>query len=249
MAEIELLQKLGLESREAKAYLALLDLGESTATRLAERAGIGRVHMYQIISRLMEKGLASYIVKNNVKYFSAASPESLLKDLQQKEQDLQKVLPELIARQNKAAPETKVEVYRGREGINAILKTVLRDAKPYFLFGGAKEACIIFELENRLFVKRAEKLKLKGKILARKNDDFFIGKNEDYRFVPERLISSTTQMLWGSKAAIFIWSEPYYAILIDNEQVAKSSLSTFEYLWENGETPLKSDKKKRALKQ
>jgi len=248
MAEIELLQKLGLEQQEAKAYLTLLGLGESTAAKIAERAGIGRVHMYQIMSRLIDKGLASYIVKNNVKYFSAAGPETLLKDLQQKEHDLQKILPELIVRQSKAAPETKVEVYRGREGINTILKMILKDAKPYFLFGGAQEACSIFQLENRLFVKRAEKLKIKGKILARKKDSFFIGKNEDYRLITEQLISSTTQMLWGDKTAIFVWSEPYYAILIDNEQVAKSNLSTFGYLWNIGEMPSKSDKKNRALK-
>ncbi|MEW5897184.1 MAG: helix-turn-helix domain-containing protein [Nanoarchaeota archaeon] len=241
------LQKLGLEEQEVKTYLALLDLGESTATKLAERTGLGRVHMYQIVNRLIERGLASYIIKNNVKYFSASDPETILKDLQQKEQDYQKILPELKARQKQLIPETKVEVYRGREGINTILKMILKDEKPYYILGGAQEACSIFKLENTVFVKRAEKLKLLGKILARKKDDFFIGKNEDYRFIPEHLISSTTQMLWGKKTAIFVWSEPYYAVLIDNEEITKSNLSTFNYLWKQGEIPSKLDKNKRKL--
>src|SRR3989338_11032182 len=138
MIEItQTLQKFGLEKQEVKTYLGLLDLGESTATKLAERTGLGRVHMYQIVNRLIERGLASYIVKNNVKYFSASDPETLLKDIQQKEQDLQKILPELKARQNKLIPETKVEIYRGREGINTILKMILKDEIPYFILGGA----------------------------------------------------------------------------------------------------------------
>ena len=248
MTEIsKTLEKLGLEEQEVKTYLALLDLRESTATKLAERTGLGRVHMYQIVNRLIERGLASYIVKNNVKYFSASDPEMLLKDLQQKEQDLQKILPELKARQKKLIPETKVEIYRGREGVNTILKMILRDKKPYFILGGAQEACSIFKLENTIFVKRAEKLKLSGKILARKKDKFFVGKNEDYRFIPEHLISSTTQMLWQNKTAIFVWSEPFFAILIANEEITKSNLSSFNHLWKKGEIPSKSDKNKRKV--
>ncbi len=241
------LQKLGIEEQEVKTYLALLDLGESTATKLAERTGLGRVHMYQIVNRLIERGLASYIVKNNVKYFSASDPETFLKDIQQKEQDLQKILPELKARQKKLIPETKVEIYRGREGINTILKMIIRDNKPYHILGGAQEACSIFKLENTIFVKRAERLNLTGKILARKKDDFFIGNNEDYRFIPEPLISSTTQIIWGEKTAIFVWSEPYYAILIDNEEITQSNLATFNYLWRTAEIPTKNNKIKRKI--
>src|SRR3989344_4167761 len=134
MTEItQTLQKLGLEEQEVKTYLALLDLGESTATKLAERTRLGRVHMYQIVNRLIERGLSSYIVKNNVKYFSASDPEILLKDIQQKEQELQKILPELKARQKKPVPETKVEIYRAREGINTIFKMILKDEKQYFI--------------------------------------------------------------------------------------------------------------------
>lgn len=248
MTEITVtLQKLGLEEQEVKTYLALLDLCESTATKLAERTGLGRVHMYQIVNRLIERGLASYIIKNNVKYFSASDPETLLKDLQQKEQDLQKILPELKERQKRLIPETKVEIYRGREGINTILKMILKDQKPYYILGGAQEACSIFKLENTIFVKRAEKVKLPGKILAGKKDEFFVGKNEDYRFISENLISSTTEMMWNTKTAIFVWSEPYYAILIDNEEITKSNVSTFNYLWKNGEIPSKSDKSKRKI--
>lgn len=241
------LQKLGLEEQEVKTYLALLDLGESTATKLAERTGLGRVHMYQIVNRLIERGIASYIIKNNVKYFSASDPETLLKDIQQKEQDLQKILPELKARQKKLIPETKVEIYRGREGINTVLKMIINDEKPYYLLGGAQEACSMFELENTIFVRRAEKIKLSGKLLAKEKDSFFVGTNEEYRFIPEHLISSTTMMLWNNKTAVFVWSDPYYAILIENEEITKSNLATFNYLWGIAEKPSKRDKKKRLL--
>ena len=203
---IATLQNLGLEKQEAKAYLSLLDLGESTATKLSERSGLGRVHLYQVVSKLIGQGLASYIIKDGVKHFLAADPETLLKDLQHKEQDLRTILPDLKARRKKPAHETTVEIYRGRGGVNSILKMILKDRKTYHFLGGAKEAASIFEAENSLFVRIAQKIRLPGKILARKKDEFFIGTNEDYRFIPDHLLSYTTQMLWGGKTAIFAWS-------------------------------------------
>jgi len=244
---ITILKNINLEEQEAKTYLALLSLKEATATKLAERTNIGRVNMYQITNRLIEKGLMSYVIKNNVKWFKAADPETLLKDLEEKQEQLQKILPELKAKQKLIKPETKVEIYRGREGVNTILKMIIRDNKPYYIMGGAQEACSIFELENRIFVRRAEKLKIQGKILGRKKDEFFIGKNEEYRFIPEHLISSTTMMLWNNKTAVFVWSEPYYVILIENEDITKTNLATFDYLWSIAEKPSKEDVKKRLL--
>jgi sugar-specific transcriptional regulator TrmB len=241
------LLKLGLEEQEAKTYVALLDLGEATATKLAERTGLGRVHMYQLTNRLIGKGLASSILKGGVKYFLAAEPEKLLQDLQEKEEELQKILPELKARQQFSKPETKAEVYRGREGINTILKLIIKDQKPYYILGGAQEACGIFKLENTIFVRRAETLNLPGKILARKKDEFFVGRNEEYRFVPDSLLSSTTQMIWGNKTALFVWSEPYYVLVIESEEVAKNNLATFDYLWDRAEMPSSEDLKLRGV--
>ncbi len=241
------LENLGLEEKEVKVYLALLGLGEVTATKLAENTFLDRTLMYQLTNKLIGKGLVSYIVKNNVRYFSAADPATLLKNLQEKEQQLQKALPELESLQKLVKPETKVEIYRGREGINTIFKMIIRDKKPYYIIGGAQEACSIFKLENTIFVKHAEKLKLHGNILARKQDKFFIGKNEEYRLIPEQLISSTTMMLWNNKTAIFVWSEPYYCILIENKEITTSNLTTFKYLWENAEKPNKEDIKKRLI--
>ncbi len=242
-----ILHRLGLEEQEAKTYLALLDLGEATATKLAERTGLGRVHMYQITNRLIEKGLASYILKNGVKYFLAAEPEKLLRDLQEKEEELQRILPELKARQQWPVRETIVEMYRGREGVNTILKLILRDKQPYHILGGAEEACRLFRLENTVFVRRAEKLHLPGKILARKKDDFFVGRNEEYRLVPDHLISSTTHMIWGNKTAIFVWSEPYYVLVIESEEIARNNRATFDYLWNLAEIPSQKDKERREI--
>lgn len=249
MGDVEnALKAFGLEDNEIKVYLALLDLHESTATKIAERTGLGRVHMYQITNRLIEKGIASYIIKNNVKFFFASDPTNLLNDIQAKQEKLKEVMPILIAKKNQIAEDTKVEIYRGREGVNAILKTILRDKKPYYFFGGIGESCNLFRLESTVFVKRADEAGIKGKILARKKDSFFIGRNEEFRYIPDNVVMTTTTWTWGRKTGIFVWKEPYYCILIDSEEIANSNKTTFDYLFDSAQIPSKVDRKSRLLR-
>lgn len=242
------LQNIGLEEKEAKTYLALLGLGETTATKLAEKTNLDRTLMYQLTNKLIEKGLASFIIKNNVRYFSPAQPETILKDLEKKTKEIKQALPELKSKMHSMEHETKIEVFRGREGIITLMKMIVRECKDYYFFGGANEASNIFSIENEQMVREATKKKISGKLLVRKNDEFKIGKNEDYRIISDELLSSTTLFLWGNKTAIMVWKKPYYGILINNKEITDGNLATFNYLWKIGEKPTKADRKKHALK-
>lgn len=244
---IAVLKKYGLDELDAKVYLALLEIGDSTATKISERTGIGRVHTYQITHRLIHKGLASYVIKNNVKYFIAAEPKTLLQNLKSVEEELKSIMPVLEEKRTQYTQQTKVEIYRGREGINTIFNLILRDAKPYFFIGGIEESCNIFELQSKIFVKRAEKIKLRGKILARQNDNFFAGKYEEFRYLPDKIRIPTTTWTWSDKTGIFVWSEPYYCILIENKKIAKSNVATFNYIFETAKKPTLKEVRKRLL--
>lgn len=242
------LKNIGLNEREAKIYFALLKLGEATASKISERSTVERTLTYRILTELIEKGFVSYIVKNNVKYFSASEPESLLKDLEIKEENLKKIIPVLKQIRREQGFETKVEVYRGKEGINTVFRMILKDKKPYYVLGGVEEACTRVRLINEMVTKRLEGGKIPGKIIEREGAEFFIGKNEAYKFISEEFLTSTSTIIWGDKTAIFVWSEPYYVILINNPEIAKSNLSHFNYLWNIAKKPSKSDRERRLLR-
>ena len=67
--DIQLLRKVGLTDGESKVYLALLELGSSTTGPIVKEADIAKSIVYQILDRLIQKGLVSYIVKEKTKYF------------------------------------------------------------------------------------------------------------------------------------------------------------------------------------
>ena len=58
-----LLEELGLTKGEIKVYLTLLKLGETTTGKIVEEAGISSGKIYEILEKLIRKGLASFIIK------------------------------------------------------------------------------------------------------------------------------------------------------------------------------------------
>ena len=56
--ELEL-QHIGLNEREAKVYLAALELGPSPVQKIAQRAGIPRATVYLVLDDLRSKGFVT----------------------------------------------------------------------------------------------------------------------------------------------------------------------------------------------
>lgn len=120
---IQDLLTLGLTNGEAKVYLALLELGSSTAGPIVKKSGVAYSNIYDVLQRLMEKGIISYIVKNKTKYFQTASPSSLNlylekkeKELQQQKESLREVLPKLKKLQE-IKPQQEAEIFIGKKGL------------------------------------------------------------------------------------------------------------------------------------
>jgi len=176
MQEEAILQELGLDQREAKIYLTLLKLSSTTAAKIAENIGIDRTTTYDVLSRMGEKGIISYVKKNNVKYFQAIQPEQLMQDLKQKQNQLENIMPNLLALSQFEKEETSVEIFKGKEGMISLLKMILRDKKEYLFLGGGHDFCITIPIFMKQFINRAEKLGLKGKLIV---DEGF-GNSPDY---------------------------------------------------------------------
>ena len=61
MLETDALVDAGLTNAEARVYLALLELGSTTAGPVIKKAGLHRGTTYQVLQRLLEKGHQSLL--------------------------------------------------------------------------------------------------------------------------------------------------------------------------------------------
>ena len=83
-----LLEKLGLTKGEIKVYLALNTLGESTVGPIGAESKVSKSKIYDILAKLIYKGLVGYIIKDGVKYFLANDPHVILDYMEKKEDEL-----------------------------------------------------------------------------------------------------------------------------------------------------------------
>jgi len=230
----EILEQIGFEKDEINVYLTLLKLGSVTATKVESETNIYRTNVYRLLDNLINKGLVSYILKNNVKYFSADSPKKLLEDQKKKEKELQELIPSLEKLSNSEREDFKVDVFKGKEGLIAVLKHVIRECKDYIVFGEEGKFQEILPIFIQQLLRDLTKLKIDERILSKesKRGKIVLSKKSQIRYLPEKYFSPTMTVVFGDFTAIFVWNEPYQAILIKSKPMAQSYFNYFEVLWE-----------------
>ena len=86
---LDALRKLGLSDGEIKVYSTLSDLGRCTISSLHEKVGFQRRSLYDILTRLIEKGLITYVIENKKKFFQISHPTKILGYIEEKVHDLE----------------------------------------------------------------------------------------------------------------------------------------------------------------
>ena len=244
----EILKGLGLLDKEANIYLALLRFGTVTATKIAQETSIDRTTSYRFLSSLIDRGLAGYVIKNNVKYFTAAYPTKFAEDLKNKLEHVNSIMPELEALAKFSKEETKVELYKGKEGLKTVMKDILREKKSYTFIGEVEEIFIEFPIYIKQWLREVERLRIKGRLICNEKAKFQVAETESYRLISNNLISKISTWTYGNKTALFIWSIPLFAVVIENNDVTQSNINFFNYLWEIGKQPAKDHLKATKLR-
>lgn len=136
MRIVEILQGIGLTESEAKVYLTLLETGKETAGVIATKSATTSSKIYEVLDKLVAKGLTSHFKENGIKRFSASSPEILQDYLTEKERQIAEekkqlltILPELHRRAAQARPPSEANIYRGMKGMKIAFYDALRDIK------------------------------------------------------------------------------------------------------------------------
>ena len=226
------LRNIGLSEAETAVYLALLKLGSSPVSAIKEESRVHRTNIYDLLERLLNKGLVNYVIKNNVKYFNTTEPVKLLDYIKEKEDTVKDILPQLTQLTKFHKDQIKVEVYKGVEGVKTILNDVLRVGKDYVIFG-IDETMFKEKLGPFMdqFFRKEKKLGFKERILTRDNVEFVYEYDTAmYRYLPKESFNPTPTYVYGENVAILIW-EPFSVIKIQNAALADSYAKYFEMLW------------------
>lgn len=114
------LQNIGFDDKEAKVYLAGLQLGPCSIQELGKASAIKRTTIYQVMDALTDKNLFTVTQKGKKKLFVAQEPDNLLLFLKQRENILEQIMPELESLKNTSAKKPAIRFYEGIEGVKQV---------------------------------------------------------------------------------------------------------------------------------
>lgn len=124
-----ILQKLldvGLNEREAKVYLALLELGEAKLAEICKKSQIKRSTVYDMLELLKKRGLVSQTRLKKRPIYYAENPAKMLETLEIKRKSLEEAMPELISVMNLLDKKPKMRYFEGIEAVLEIFEDTLR---------------------------------------------------------------------------------------------------------------------------
>jgi HTH-type transcriptional regulator, sugar sensing transcriptional regulator len=232
----ETLKRIGLGHNESKIYLTLLKIGPSMAGKIAKESNIDRSACYDSLKALLKKGLISYAIEANRKKFAAASPERIKGYLEEKQELVSEILPNLRAMFKNTGEKSQVNMFKGLKGIKTVFEDILNSAK------GSENLVIDSsgQFGERMpfymphFIKGLEKNKIKVRHIVRKdkNQKLHPSKTTTLRFFPKIVGEQTiTTNIYSDKVAFILWTDVPEAVIIKNKAASEAYKSYFEILW------------------
>ena len=113
MNNTTVLKELGLSDKEAKTYLAILELGSTTIKPIADRAGIQRTSVYNFIDRLVERGLVTQAQVRGRMHYQAVSPSHLLEIQRHRLHLIEENIPNFLSLYNATPHKPRIQYFEG----------------------------------------------------------------------------------------------------------------------------------------
>ena len=234
------LQDAGLSENEAKIYLAVLELGQTSVSRIARKSGIKRTTVYLSLENLMQKGLVSTIKKEGKAHYYGEDPRNLERIMTERKEKISKLIPELLAFSNMIDKKPEIRYFEGEEGIKEVLMDALNFAKT--------EICMVYsesyiaDFDEKYFSEFYAPERLKRKIIARTlvpdNEQMHeLAKSNEQslrqmKFLTPNLLKVNIEiMLYGENKMSIVSFEEKFALIIESPAIHKSFQSIFETMW------------------
>jgi predicted transcriptional regulator len=240
----ELLRETGLSPNEARVYEALLQTGEASVQAISLESKVHRRNVYDSLSKLVEKGLASEVFVKGEKNFKATSPRRLVDLLKEKEERVNNVLPQLLSKFAARVQKEEAYLHKGIEGFKNYLNDILKTRETVY-FIGAKAFWLDPRLEHYMIRFNRERKRLGIRFVHLFDHDVKREKPEilklvgkPYRFLPPEYSSNTAVDIFGDYVVTFVGVKPGFLpeeplqFVMKSRSLADGYRRFFQFMWD-----------------
>lgn len=235
-------EALGLSQKESAVYLAALELGATSMTKLAKKAKIPRTSAYTIVRGMVEQGLLTVFRKPGQHLYVPVSPGKLLGRISEQREQFQTLLPTLQKLANKHTLIPDVRVIEGEGGVKTALREILEEKRPFRAIVCVADMHHLMETHFDDFITKRIKQRLKVQLLTNRDVTSRKLKQLDgkelrtTRFLPIEKQFHTANYIFGNKIALLsLKQDPPVTVIIDDADIAHTHEMYFDLLWEGAE--------------
>jgi HTH-type transcriptional regulator, sugar sensing transcriptional regulator len=241
MDKFEALETFGLNQKEAKIYVKLLELGEASASEIAKKVDILRPTVYDILDNMIKKGIVTYSIESGRKVFAAVNPGVLKEILISRKELIEQFLPELesISKISKVKP--LVETYVGSKGIKSIFDDILNDEEDlYHIFNYEEYTKLFQQFFIKNFIKKRVEKKIRFHAIVNHIDDPELAKSDTTNLREIRTLQTlekfkATMFFYGDKCGFLSFAETPVGVVIENSIMTSSMKVLFDFMWKQAD--------------
>ena len=240
----ETLEELGLSPNEAQIYEGLIQLGQGSVPNISAQTGIHKRNIYDIIPKLLRKGLI-YQIAGKENHYAPVEPNKLNDLIWEKEDKLKSILPELNRQFKKTTANEAVYIYKGIEGFKNYLRNILEVGEDVY-FIGAKGGWFDKDLQPfiKKFLRDAKAKKIKYFHIfdsAIKTDapELLPVLGKPYKFLPKEYSTTGAIDIFGDHIVTFSGlqvkdiTEDITLVVIINKELANCYRTWFQFIWDH----------------
>lgn len=234
-----MLKSLNLSEAQGAVYVAALELGQATMQALAKKSGVKRTSIYNFIEEMKERQLIVETRKKKRNVYSAVAPSNLLEIEKARLRELETLMPELTAIQNKGRNKPRVTFYEGVEGLKDIFGDMLKERKLIHGFWDYENAeKVLGNYLESYYRPERKRLNIFYRGILRDSPATRAALQYDNKaFRESKFIQKgefTTEInIYGNKVALMSFlNKPPFGVLIEDKDIADTLRTAWENLWE-----------------
>ncbi len=237
------LRDLGLTEKEARVYLALLQLGAATPYKIAKKSRLKRPTAYVIAEELVEKGLIVHVPGEEPRRYIARTPETFFEGVEDKLAKARRILPELKSLQKGTSEKPSVMYFDGVEGLKQAYGYKEKELQGKNIVGFFASAEDISPEVNQVFFDWNEyierhKTRVRGltvdSLTLKPYTKWLLPKDSQItmKYLPQEMYSAKTSIESCDDQFVRIClMESVQTLIIESPKLAKALREVFEITW------------------
>ena len=241
--DVSVLAQLGLNENDIETYKALFALGKAKSGAIMKQSGIVSSSCYSSLSVLVEKGLVSYEVRNNIRYYQPEPLDAVIEKSREATRSLEELSRELRALRPKVVERNEVNVFEGYHGTRRAffehLEHISQDDTLKIIGFSARTlsqkalAGFLQEVNSLAAAKHPKRMViLLDETVEDRAEIMGMHQDKSVHYLPAAYFGPTAYNISETEVLISTWGKKPFVIRIRNAILVQSFSANFDFLVE-----------------